>query len=803
MKKNKGTSNKVLEIDLSKERVRKTYISEKDRKLFLGGKGMGLKLLYERLKPGINPYSEDNILIFMMGVFMGTGAPCSGRFAGLTKSPLTGIITSSSCGGPFGMALKKAGYDGLIIEGKLKQPGIVKISSDKIEFKYRKDIWGMTVSETKKELNLQKNEGALIVGPAGENMVSFANIVSGDRYFGRGGMGSVMGSKNLKALIASGENIKIIPENRKLFNKIKKRANKFINSNRMTGRLYREYGTLTNINLSNKGRILPVKNFTEGEHSLAYRVSGEKMKEKYNTVPSTCIPCSILCGHKGKYPDGKFHKIPEYETTALFGPNLGIFDTEKITEWNDLCGNLGLDTISTANTLGFVMEATKKGLVKSELKFGSTANISKTIKNIAYKKREGKELGKGTKWLSEKYGGKEFAIQVKGMEVAAYDPRGSWGQGLSYAVANRGGCHLSATQFPLEVYFKFLNPFTTRAKARFTYYFENMNCAVNSLHTCLFTSFAYILEEFIPKYTPGFLLGFFMQNIPNIALNFIRVPKYYKMWQAITGIKISQKDFLKAGERAHVLERYMNNREGISREDDVLPKRFTKESRKNDAFERKVPLDKMLEKYYKIRGLDNNGIPKTKTLKKLDLHNLIFGHQRKVYNEVEPGKKRFKTLSSKILLFVLGKGYQSASKVDMSIRKEIEKWPKNFNFMMKIDPDGPNISFKKMNNNTVKYMGSKIKEKEIDLIIFFKNIESAFMVLTAQLGTAEATCQHKIGVKGSLPITMSFIRCLNIVETYLFPKFIVKRILRRVPKISFFKKQKNRLFIYLIGIPFL
>ena len=611
-----GTSNRILEVNLSTKKVTEFKITEDDRNLYLGGKGLGLKLLYDRLKPGVDPLGEENIIALEMGVIMGTGATCSGRFAAVTKSPLTGILVSSSCGGPFGMAYKTAGYDGLLISGKSETPIYLEIDADGVRFQDAEYLWGMDTQETQEALIKTKTDGALVIGPAGENKVLFANVRSGDRFLGRGGIGAVFGSKNLKAILAHGSAYKIVPKNPLAFKKVNNKAIRQINNNFVTGKLYRQFGTAANVNYCKRGNILPVENFRYGDHEQVENVTGENMQAKYHTKPSTCIPCSIRCGHKGTYPDGSVHKIPEYETTAMFGPNLGIFDTDIITQWNDQCSKLGLDTISTGVTLAFAMEAGEKGLLKTDLKFGSPDNISKTIEDIAQRRDLGDELANGTRWLSEKYGGKEFALHVKGMEFPAYDPRGSLGQGLSYAVANRGPCHLSATTFALEVFLDYLNPYSIRARSKFVSLFEAIYNAVNSLHICLFTTWAFLLEEPIVKYTPVPILRFFMQNLPDLAMKFLNVSVFSKLYESITGIPMSPRKLLAAGHRIHLLERYMNTREGITRKDDTLPYRFLKEGRLNDPKKHVVPLDKMLDKYYKLRGYDENGIPTARTLKK-------------------------------------------------------------------------------------------------------------------------------------------------------------------------------------------
>jgi len=576
-----------------------------------------MKLLSDRMKPGIDPMGEENILAVMPGVLMGTGAACSARFAAVTKSPLTGIFASSSCGGPFGMSLKTAGWDGLLIKGKSPKPVYLYITAEGPEFRDAEKLWGMDALSAQKQIT-DKNSNALVIGPAGENGVRFANIVTGERHIGRTGMGAVMGSKYLKAVVAKGGDFKILPKNQALFDKIKKKAASYIKSNPMTSQVYTAFGTPANTNLSNSAGILPVKNFSEGMHDEAYKISGENMKEVFHTKHHTCKPCSILCGKKGTFGDKEL-PVPEFETVGLMGSNIGVFDPLRIAEWNRICSETGMDTISTGSTLAWVMEASEKGLVKSNLKFGSPEGVSEALHDIAYGRGFGKDMGEGVRALSQKYGGEDFAIHVKGLEMAAYDPRGAFGQGLSYAVANRGACHLSAYLVALEVYFNLLKPYTTKAKPEFVRFFESLTCCINSLHTCQFTMYAYTFEPPLTKYTPKTLLGFMMQNLPSIAVKLVDFSTYTALWSAVTGIDISDAEFLKAGDRIHVLERYMNTREGISRKDDTLPPRLLKEGRKSDTNKRTVPLEKMLDKYYKIRGYDSNGIPTESTLKRLGI----------------------------------------------------------------------------------------------------------------------------------------------------------------------------------------
>ncbi len=612
----KGTSNKVLEVNLSTGKTNIIQISTEERKKYIGGKGLGIKLLFDKLNVGTDPLSEDNIIAFMPGVYMGTGAPCSGRWSAVTKSPLTGIIVSSSCGGSFGMGLKTSGWDGLLLKGKAPKRSYIFINSKGVEIRDASDLWGKTTFETQEALG--KAGGILAIGPAGENLVRFANIMSGHRFLGRGGIGAVLGSKNIKAIVAQGGEYKIEPVNKEAFGKARKLGNKQLNSNKTTSGDYRDFGTLANVIPCNDANILPVNNFQDGSHPKHIELSGQNYKEKYNSKHHTCKPCTILCGHKGDF-NGDDMAIPEYESAGLLGSNLGIFDSEVVARLSKLCGDLGMDTISVGNTIGWAIEATENKLIQSNLAFGKVDSIEQTIKDIATGSGLGKDLALGVKLVSEKYGGESFAIHVKGLELAAYDPRGSFGQALSYSVANRGGCHLSGYVIAQEVLFKLLNPYKTLGKATYVKFLQNIKEIIDSLHTCAFTQYAYMLEPPLVKYTPKPLLALLMQYLHPVAIKLIDYSLYTKMWSAITGIKISNKEIFRAGERIYMLERYMNTREGITFKDDTLPERMLKEFRISDKKRKKIPLDKMLKSFYKLRGFDKNGIPTEKKLKKLGI----------------------------------------------------------------------------------------------------------------------------------------------------------------------------------------
>jgi len=343
------------------------------------------------------------------------------------------------------------------------------------------------------------------------------------------------------------------------------------------------------------------------------------MAERFHTTHACCAPCTVLCGHKGTYPDGTVRYIPEYETVGLWGGNLMNFDPDIIGVWNDRMNELGIDTISCGATVGWAMEAAEKGLRPSILEFGKTDNISTMLDDIAYCRGEGAELAQGTKRLAQKYGGLDFAAQVKGLEMAAYDPRAGWGQGLNYAIANRGGCHLNAYPIAMEAIFKFIPQYTTMSKVSWVAFMEDLFSATNSTQTCQFTIFGYILEPPVAKYTPKPILKLAMTYLPDVAQLVLDWSALSRLVGAITGRKLGMREFLTCGRRTHVLERYMNVLCGITSKDDTLPSRFLNEAQTKHADLSVVPVASMVKAYYRKKGYDEHGVPKADLLRRLNI----------------------------------------------------------------------------------------------------------------------------------------------------------------------------------------
>lgn len=798
-----GTSGRIIEINLSSGRMTTFDVNADDRRRYLGGKGLGLKLLYERMNRGVDPLGEDNCLAFMMGVLMGTGAPCSGRFSAITKSPLSGIMLHSSCGGPFGMAFKTAGYDGLIVTGRAPAPVVIEIDHSGARIMDGSPIWGLDTQESQRRLNGDGKAGILAIGPAGENRVRFANVASGQRFLGRGGLGAVMGSKHLKAVVARGGAFKIVPADPKRFARAKRRAAGYIQNNSVTADAYRNHGTASHVNWCNDGGILPVKNFREGGHPDADKISGESMRRRYGTKPSTCKPCSIMCGHEGVFADGSRHQIPEYETIVMLGPNLEIFDPDEVIAFNDRCGRLGMDTISAGSVLAWCMEAGEQGLISTDLKFGVPEGIDRALEDIAQRRGFGDRMAEGTRLLSRRYGGSDFAIQVKGMEMPAYDPRGAWGQGLSYAVANRGACHLSAFTVVLEVALGLLNPCSTRAKAHFVNYFENLYAAINSLHTCQFTAYAYLLEPPIVKYTPKWLLRLTMRLLPAIAVKLMDVGTFSRLWSSVTGVRLNQWQLLKAGARTHVLERTMNTAEGISRKDDTLPRRFLTEGRGGDPRQRTVPLQSMLDAYYRLRGYDPQGIPTPKLLKRLGIEpkwdmggDSRFDH----FKIVSPSGRPVKRLYLSILFWFIGRAIQAASRVDGKVRQTLHAASNGFTFALTVAPDGPAMVMGKDARGRLTYLGAKPWQRCLDLTLTVNNIEEAMPIFTLRESLVDALMGERLVVDGDIPTAWDVVRLLEMVEVLLLPQSLAALAVRRVPHWRPFRKLVDRTLIYLRAV---
>lgn len=633
-----GYMGKVLKIDLTVQEASEYPFSDEERELFIGGKTMAAKILGDHLKGTEQAFSKENLLVITTGPLTGSGAPSSSRFNISTLSPQTGYLTSSNCGGNFGYYLKKAGLDGLILTGQCEKPTWIEIQNDTVKFHDASGLWGMKTSKTQEMLDdalrlgngrVRKN-GKICIGPAGENQVLYSCIVSNERVFGRGGTGAVMGWMNLKAVCASGNKEVPIYDKERMVKHTQKWF-RYLRKHPLTGSQLPKLGTAGLVSAMQMKHILSTKNYTYGQYEDFEKVSGEAIAEKYNIVNKGCLTCPIRCARTVEV-NGRQVKGPELETLVLLGGGILNNDLESIFKWNYELDELGMDTISCANTISYAMEANEKGIWDNGLKFSETEGISALFEDIAYRRGIGDELALGSWRLSEKYGGKDFAIHAKGMELAAYEPRKAVGLGLGYATSNRGGCHLNGGYLViLEGLGLSVNQTTYHGKADLTMMFQDLMEMISAAGQCLFTSYAFfpsplmkhpnswytkLVNKVLPYCGPVVRI---INKYPEIACFHLPVFHHTKGFEYTTGMKMTFGDYIRCGERGYNLEREVNRRFGVDANKDALPKKLTKILQDPKNPDSRVPLEKLKKVYYHARGWDANGLPTRALLKKLKI----------------------------------------------------------------------------------------------------------------------------------------------------------------------------------------
>jgi len=590
-----GWVGKIARVNLSTGKVTFQELPKEMAVAYLGGRGFGARILYDEVCPSVEPFSPDNLLIFATSPLTGTKAPSSARFSVTTKSPLTGTIVDSNSGGKTGLRLKGAGYDVLIISGKAERPVWLLVDESGIKINDAGSLWGKDVDETTESLLAQVTNPSIAsvacIGPAGENLVRFAAIMSDNsRAVGRGGVGAVMGSKNLKAVVTSGNKSTAIADNETL-DFIVYEARKVIKQSPITSIGLPTYGTAALVKVMDMMGAFPNYNFTESTSEHINDVSGETLKERLFVKQKACWGCPIGCTQLTKTSKGE-GEGPEYESLWALGPECGIYDIEAIADANYLCNRLGLDTMSAGVTIGCAMEMTRRGIVDAGVKFGDAQSMLDAIGDIAYRRKQGDALAEGSRRFAEKYGTPEFAMQVKGMELPAYEPRAMGVQGLSFATSNRGGCHLRGNMLGAEILGvpKIVDHSGATGTVGLLIYNQHVSAAFDSVGVCKFAGFA-VSDELIAR-----------------------------MMTAITGIEFVPQNLHVVGERIWNLERLYNLREGFTNKDDTLPIRLMEEPLKSVAAKgRVVNLAPQLEEYYCYRSWDPNGVPKKEKLKQLGL----------------------------------------------------------------------------------------------------------------------------------------------------------------------------------------
>jgi aldehyde:ferredoxin oxidoreductase len=594
----------VLIIDLTTGVIKEMALEPDSIRDYLGGRGLGSKYLFDHLPQNTDPLGPENILGLWTSPLMGTGAISMVKLCGVTKSPLTGTILMSLMGGYFGPELRFAGVDGLIFQGRSEKPVYLVIKDGVAELRPAEKLWGMTVRDTAasitQDLDFKRVQIASI-GPAGENLVLFASIMHEGDAMGRGGIGAVMGSKHLKAIAVSGKDRPNLADPDRYQAAVKRIAKVYAESEALA--LFGTTGTTQHVDGLNLKRMYPTRNFQAGQFENYQQVNADTLYEEFVQKRVTCQGCAVRCrriskNHAGPYA-GTETEGPEYETLWGFGGLCGNDALDAVIEANELCLEYGLDTISTAAVISFGMECFEEGLISTEetdgieLEFGNPQAMIDMLHKIARKEGFGKILAKGSKYAAEQIGANaaDYAMQVKGLELAGYDPRNAKGMALGYATSPRGGCHergyltAETVGFPPGV-----DRLAYEGKGELVKEAQDTVAVKDSLSFCVLSSAGTSLDDFA------------------------------ELFSAATGIELTPADLLKAGERINNLERLFNIREGFSRTEDTLPTRFLKDPILDNAGNpQTVDIEQLLDMYYQARGWDLKGHPRPETLQRLGL----------------------------------------------------------------------------------------------------------------------------------------------------------------------------------------
>lgn len=589
-----GYAETILHVDLDRERTMEEPFPEEWRREYIGGRGLGVRILSDLVNPGIDPLGPENVLIFATGPVAGSGLPMGSRYDVVTKSPLTGTVTSANSGGKFGTSMKRAGYDAVVIRGRAERPVSILLDDGHAEVRDASHLQGMMTSETTATIQEDVGEsGASVacIGPAGERLVRFAGIVNEtSRAAGRGGVGAVMGSKNVKAVAARGSG-RITVADRDRFLALKADITKKIRENAISGGGLPRFGTAVLVNIINENYILPTRNFQSGHFDAAENVSGERMAETILSGKMGCQACTIQCGREVDL-EGEQTAGPEYETIWAFGPDCGIDDLAAVSKANALANDLGLDTISAGATIACAMELSEKGYIDEEIRFGDAEQMADLVRRIGYREGIGDELAEGSFRFARRHGHPELSMSVKRQELPAYDPRGLQGHGLAYATSVRGGDHVYGYMIGPEVLGspEKLDPYSNVGKAAWTKTLQDLTAFIDSSGACLFTSFP------------------------------LEAADYGAMVSAVTGYNINADEVLRIGERVWNMQKVFNLKAGCTRADDTLPPRLLTEPLTEGAPKGRVwEREPLLDEYYRLRGWDREGRPAPEKLRDLGI----------------------------------------------------------------------------------------------------------------------------------------------------------------------------------------
>ena len=605
-----GWHGRILRVDLTDGSVQVEQVDPAIARDFIGGRGWAIHHLAREVDPQVDPLDPANKLIFATGPLTGTPAPTGNRYMVVTKSPLTGALSCSNSGGVFPTEFKATGFDMLVLEGRAAGPVYLWIHDDQIEIRPADHLWGLDVHEATDRLLAETDPKAKVacIGPAGERLVKIAAIMNDKhRAAARSGVGAVMGSKQLKAVVVRGRAKVPLADPqamRALSNEVRREVNEGIKK----GSSLRELGTAYVPPVTSEMGILPTRNFQTGVFPAAYQISGHVLKEKYLRRPKPCYGCPIACGRDTAVDDpvyGGEGEGPEYETIASLGSACGLDNLAAITKANYLCNELGLDTISTGLTIACAMELAEKGILPAAdvgrpLRFGDADAVIALIRQAAYRQGFGDLIAEGSYRLASHYGHPELSITAKKLEFPGYDPRGSKGMGLLYATSNIGASHMAGDIAYSEVFgvpVK-LDPLTIEDKPRLVIKFEDLFTIVDAAGLCVFLAIRYLLE-------------------PDIELAPVRLTR---LLNYATGAGYTEQSLMEAGDRVYTLERLFLTRAGITRADDTLPPRMLSEPLpEGPGRGHVVELDQMLPEFYRLRGWDENGVPTPAKLASLGL----------------------------------------------------------------------------------------------------------------------------------------------------------------------------------------
>jgi aldehyde:ferredoxin oxidoreductase len=594
-----GYRGTILRINLTTGDIKKEALDKELAKKYIGGRGLAERIYANEVDSNIDAFDPGNKLIIAAGPLSGTPSPTGGRYMVVTKSPLTGTIASSNSGGKWGAELKFAGYDMIIIEGKAKKPVYLSIVDDVVIIKDASHLWGKMTSETTALLLKESVEKSKVlnIGPAGEKLSRIAAVMNDlDRAAGRSGVGAVMGSKNLKAIVVKGSTKPEIADPEKL-KEIVKRVSAKIKEDGVTGQGLPTYGTAVLVNIINENGVFPVNNWQSSSFDKAEDISGETLVEKYLIKRVGCYGCPIACGRHCKVDDIESGG-PEYETIWGFGADCGVSDLGAVIKANYWCNEMGIDTISASSTIAAAMELYQKGYINDKdlngvsLKFGDADSIIQWTKRMGLREGFGDKMAEGSYRMMDMYGVPELSMSVKKQELPAYDPRAIQGQGLAYATSNRGGCHVRAYLISPEIlgHPEAIDRFSIEGKPQWVKTFQDLTACIDSCGLCLFTSFAMNADD------------------------------YAELLSATTGNKYDAASLLEAGDRIWNMEKIYNISAGLGKADDTLPRRLLEEAISDGPSKGSMSrLSEMLPIYYSLRGWDSDGVPTSGKLKELNL----------------------------------------------------------------------------------------------------------------------------------------------------------------------------------------